>query len=380
MDAAIAETVARATRDQASSDSQADLNKLRRHAVEAGREQSRKITKTSRIDPRSGEIRYNPAGRLVRDWYFHVYLNTLRTNLSQPAEVIDAQQVEDTTKQLRKMRPTISGISTLRAVAVIRDTAVSDAATAASDIFDTLRAVGARRAIHHAPDDRFDGVQLRVQVARHWYLRCYQDHVEHVTGSQQPLTSVTRGEEAQVARVLETRVARRLIDRHGVPLVTAHGTATTDVDRRLARGEAHVVSDVADSTPRINPHTTLRRQITSTWAHLDVAAREHWIRAAGADVPSEGLAWSDLSGESKSKIIMLYLRTHTPTQAVVPFQGPPIKETAATAARRIFNHRYQLDSASALVQERVSPGVVADNPYRDDVRSADRAVRSSPRL
>ena len=199
-----------------------------------------------------------------------------------------------------------------------------------------------------------------------------------MTGSQQPLTAVTRGEEAQVARVLETGVARRLIDRHGVPLVTAHGTATTDVDRRLGRGETHVVSDFTDSTPRINPHTTLRRQITSTWAHLDVAAREHWIRAAGADVPSEGLAWSDVSGESKSKIIMLYLRTHTPTQAVVPFQGPPIKETAATAARRMFNHRDPLDSGTLPLERGRSEGVVVSDAIRDGVRS-DRAVQSPKR-
>lgn len=379
MDATVAETVARATRDQAVNDAHDDLQKLRRHAVEAGRERSRKITKTSRIDPRSGEIRYNPAGRLVRDWYVHVYLNTLRSKLGEPAEVIDAQQVEDTTKQLHLMRPAVSGVGTIQAVAVIRDVAISDAARAASQIVDILRSVGARRAIQHAPDDRFDGDRLRVHVTRHWYLRCYQDHVEHVTGSQQPLTAITYGEQAQVAVVLETRVPRRIIDRHGVPLMTAHGTATTDIDRRLAAGETHVVSGVTDPKHRINPQTTLRHQVTRAWADLDVALREHWIRAAGAEIPIRGLAWSDLGGESKSKIIMLYLRTCVPDRAEAPFHEPPIKQTAETAARRMFNHRDQLDSGSVLLEAQGSSEVPAGDPYRAEVRSADRSVRSSPR-
>ncbi len=377
MDATVADTVARATRDQAVSDAHDDLQKLRRHAVEAGRERSRKITKTSRIDPRSGEIRYNPAGRLVRDWYVHVYLNTLRSKLGEPAEVIDAQQVEDTTKQLHLMRPAVSSIGALRAVAVIRGVAISDAARAASQIVDSLRSVGARRAIQHAPDDRFDGDLLRVHVTRHWYLRCYQDHVEHVTKSQQPLTAVTYGEQAQVAVVLETRVARRLIDRHGLPLVTAHGTAMSDVDRQLAAGETQIVSGLTASAQRMNPQATLRHQLTKTWADLDVALREHWIRVAGADTPSRGLAWAELSDESKSKIIMLYLRSHSLALTGVPFNEPPIKQTPDTAARRMFNHRDPLDSGSARIQEHGSTGVSRD-PYRDDARPADRTARSSP--
>lgn len=378
MDAAVAENIAWVTRNQASTDARDDLKRLRLHAVEAGRERARKITKTSRIDQRSGEIRYNPAGRLVRDWYGHVYLNTLRAKLGEPAEVIDAQQVEDTTNQLSQLRPAATGSHALRAVALMRDVAISDAARAASEIFDRLRAVGAQKAILYAPDDRFAADQLRVHVARHWYLRCYQNHVEHATGSQQPLTAITRSEQAQVALVLETRVARRLIDRHGVPLITTHGTATTEVDRRLAGGEIQVVSGVVDYKQRIDPQTTLRRQITKIWADLDVARREHWMRTAGADQPNNGLAWSDLSGESKSKIIMLYLRSYSLSQSDVPFHEPPIKQKPETAARRMFNHRDQLDSASASLQAR-GPATVADDPHFDGVRATDRSVRSMPR-
>ena len=105
MDIAVAEATVRATREQATADARDDLRELSRRAVEAGRDRSRRIIKTSRIDPRTGELRYNPAGRLLRDWYFHVYLNTLRRNLGEPAATIDAQQVEDTTSLLRRLRP-----------------------------------------------------------------------------------------------------------------------------------------------------------------------------------------------------------------------------------------------------------------------------------
>src|SRR5687768_11865696 len=135
MDAAVAETVARATRDQAAEDARTDLKELRRQAVEAGRERSRRITKTSRIDPRSGEIRYNPAGRLLRDWYLHVYINQLRSRLGEPAVTIDAQQVEDTTANLRRLRPGSDPSSVFHAVAALRFAANDDAARVAATIF-----------------------------------------------------------------------------------------------------------------------------------------------------------------------------------------------------------------------------------------------------
>jgi hypothetical protein len=163
MDAAVAETVAKATRDQATEDARADLKELRRLAVEPGRERSRKITKTTRIDTRTGEIRYNPAGRLLRDWYLHVYLNTLRANLGEPAEPIDAQQVEDTAGILRRIRAGSEPVRALQAAGVIRNVAIDDAAHAAGEIVARARTVGTSRALLHAVDERFDGDAVRIR-------------------------------------------------------------------------------------------------------------------------------------------------------------------------------------------------------------------------
>lgn len=345
MDAAVAETVVRATREQAANDAQADLKEMRRRAVEAGRERSRKITKTSRIDPRTGEIRYNPAGRLLRDWYVHVYLNTLRANLSQPSVPIDAQQVEDMTTLLRKLRPGASRDNTLHAVGLIRNVAVDDAARAAAEIVTSLKAVGERRAIRHAPDDRFDADPLRVHVARHWYVRCYQDHVERTTLSQQPLTGVTRGEEVQVARVLVTRVPSRLVGDDGVPLITAHGTYLTEVDRRLATGDTHIVEPISDPNHHTDAEEHLRSRITKTWAELDLVRRGQWLRIAGVPEVAANSSWSRLTGEAQSMIIDLYLRTHTPAQFGLPFQPAAIDNEPSEAARLIFGHRAALEQS-----------------------------------
>ncbi len=318
---------------------------MRRRAVEAGRERSRKIIKTSLIDPRTGEIRYNPAGRLLRDWYVHVYLNTLRADLGEPSVPIDAQQVEDTTSLLRRLRPEADSDSTLRAVGVIRNVAIDDAARAAAEIVERLHAVGARRAIEHAPDQRFDADELRVHVVRHWYLRCYVDHLEQATRSQQPLTRVTHGEEAQVALVLETRIPRRLIGEDGVPLVNAHGTVMTEVDRRLIAGESQVVESIADPVHHTDPRENLRTRVTRTWADLDIPAREHWLRIAGVVDPTEIVGWSRLRGETQSRIIQLYLSTHSPSQFDIPLEGPAMLDQPAEAARVIFGHQVRLDAS-----------------------------------
>ena len=164
MDLAVAGTAAHATRNQAIEDARTDLDRLRRRAVEAGREESRRLTKVSRIDPRSGDIRYRPSGRLMRDWYLHCYLNELRHRLGYPSVPVDAQQVEDTAAQLRRLAPNAKPLAALRSVAVLRDVAASDAAQAAAAITESLADTAARRAIQHAPDGRFDGDQVRVHV------------------------------------------------------------------------------------------------------------------------------------------------------------------------------------------------------------------------
>jgi len=307
MQAAVAEAVARSTREQAVADARRDIQELRRRAVEAGRDRSRRIIKTSRIDTRTGEIRYNPAGRLLRDWYLHVYMNTLRANLGEPAVTIDAQQVEDTTARLRRIRPAADGLNALQATGVVRDVAVDDAAQAAADIVAHLGSVAARRAILHAADDRFDGDQLSVHVSRHWYQRCYDDHLHGVTESRQPLAEVTGAEEHQVALTLESGQPRRLIGADGIPLVTTHATMLTNLDRRLPAGAAGLVSPISDVEHHTEATRVLRERVTRTWGALTPDERKQWLRLAGANPESAGVTWSSLDGSEQTGIIRLYL-------------------------------------------------------------------------
>ena len=361
MDPAVALAVAQLTREQAVLDARNDLWELRYRAVEAGRERSREITKTSRIDPRTGEIRYNPAGRLLRDWYFHVYLNTLRANLGDPAVVVDAQQVEDTAGILRRLRGA-DGLVALRVVAVIRDTAIDDAAQAASRIVDHLTGVAMRRAILHAPDDRFAGDQLAIHVTRHWYQHCYDDHIHGATRSRHPLAEVTDAQSSEVADALAAGQARLLIGADGLPLVTAHGTIMSQLDRDLATGHAGLVPPISSDSEQGGDLTgTLRQQVTSTWAALGDADRVHWLRAVGVPRPPIHISWDALTGELQTRIIGLYLDTHQSGQIAVPFQAEPIPGDPRQAAMRMFGHRQHLSTADLPAATADTPTVPSDH-------------------
>ena len=211
MDLQLAAIIAHDTRDQAVHDARTDLHRLQQQAIEAGRDESRRLIKVSHIDRTTGQATYRPAGRLLRDWYLHCYTNALRDRLGSPAVTIDAQQIEDTTALLHRLTPNQTPIAALRAVAVLRDVADADAAHATVSIATTLHATAARRAIAHAPDSRFDADPLRIHVTRHWYLHSYLDHLQTATRSrQQPLT-VTDDVERQVALTLTTRTIHPLV-------------------------------------------------------------------------------------------------------------------------------------------------------------------------
>ena len=180
----MAAIIAHDTREQAVQDARTDLHRLQQQAIEAGRDESRRLIKVSHIDHTTGQATYRPAGRLLRDWYLHCYTNALRDRLGSPAVTIDAQQIEDTTALLHRLTPNQTPLAALRAVAVLRDIADADAAHATVSIATTLHATAARRAIAHAPDSRFDADPLRVHVTRHWYLHSYLDHLQTATRSR----------------------------------------------------------------------------------------------------------------------------------------------------------------------------------------------------
>ena len=371
----LATAAASTTREQAVHDARQDLWELRRRAVEAGRDRSRRIAKTSRIDPRSGELRYNPAGRLLRDWYFHVYLNTLRRDLGEPAVTIDAQQVETTARILKELRDA-DGLAALRVVALIRDTAVDDAAHAAAGVVDHLAGVAVRRAIRHAPADRFGGDELAIHVTRHWYQHCYDDHVHGAVRSRHPLAEVTDAQEREVATTLSSREARRIIGPDGVPLVTAQGTTFTAQDRALARGLAGLISPITDTDHHADTKQPLGKRVTRTWAQLTDTERGQWLRAADAHHIPASRSWHDLPGETQTKIIRLYLTTHQPHQVTTLFHGEPINADPSHAAMTMFNHQQPLHAAAEPERRTENPGRPDHSPVAVTQQTRGLQVRN----
>ena len=351
MEPAVAEAVARTTREQAHHDATADLRELRRQAVEAGRDRSRKIIKVSRIDPRTGEIRYNPAGRLLRDWYFHVYINDLRDRLGELSEPIDAQQIEDCAALLHRIRPEAPPLTALQAVGVVRNTARDDAAHAAAEIASRLRSVVVRRAVLHAGDERFDANAVRVHVSRHWYKRCYDDCVEGATQSRMPLRAVTDAEERQVALILATGTVRRLIGDDNVPLVTAHSTLVNEVDRRLAEGEIDVLPAHSIASLSFDATQPLSAQIQGAWAYASEAERVRWARLADAEGTEPPGAWHTLGVQAQTRLIRYYLEAHRGDLRDRAFESDVIAAEPQIAAAQMFQHPSPLPSYLAQSDE-----------------------------
>ncbi|QDP95280.1 hypothetical protein FOE78_04585 [Microlunatus elymi] len=347
MELTVAETITRAARNEAEQRARDDLDQLRKRAVAAGRQRSRKIIKVTAINETTGSIRHLPTGRLLRDWYVHVYINTLRANLSQPYEPIDAQQVEDTAAILRRARPNAEPRSSLQAVGVVRDIAFADASTVAARMTERLQRTGEGRAINYAPDDRFDGDQLRVHVTRHWYKRCYDNVVDGAVMARHPLAAVTDAEQLEVAKVMANREVRRLIGRDNIPLVTAHGTKITEVDRGLASGEVGLVPALPPRIGKVTNAMSIEDRIREAWNDMPRNTRQHWLRLAAVSPTSTRASWGGLDESKKAALVEHYRMTYLPDLADTRFRGQLIKEPDAEAARQMFNHPATLIAPAA---------------------------------
>jgi hypothetical protein len=358
MDHAVAETITRETRSEAEARARDDLAELLQRAVEAGRERARKIIKVTLIDSATGSLRHNPAGRLLRDWYAHVYLNTLRGTLGRPSEPIDVQQVEDVSSLLRRVRPNSDPIRALQAAGATRKLAAFDAADAVTHVIERLHAICVDRAIRHAPDGRFDGDQLRVHVIRHWYQRCYDSAVDEAVMARHPLAAISIAEEFQVARTMSTREVRRLIGRDGIPLVTRQGVNMTELDRRLAAGETMIVPADALDIPGGDPFSTLLERVSHAWDGMSRELRPQWLAAAGAGRMPRDLWWSGLDDDQQMKLVRHYLATHRLELLQSDFDRPLIAGSDAEVARKMFNHAVVLnaDTSPGRTDVNAEPG------------------------
>lgn len=375
MEFEVAETISRATREEAELRARGDLDQLRRRAVEAGRERSRTVFKVTQINTTTGEISYNPAGRLLRDWYLHVYINSLRANLSQPNEPMNAQEVEEAAALLTRVRHA-GPLQALKAVNATQQIATADADAAAAHIAERLRDACALRAIRHAPDERFDGDQLHVHVTRHWYQRCYDDTVDEVVRAHHPLAPVTDTEMLQVARTLASHEARRLIGRDGIPLETRHRAAVSHLDPSLAADPAGVAPASPALLPQHDLVTTVRARVRQAWADMDQKSRTDWLRTAGTRQTPATSAWSGLDQAQQAKLVQHYLETHRSELLDNDPDRPRIEGAAVEAARKMFNHSRPL-TAPPEAKDQTSGPVQLDPEGRSvlaDVRSPDSSL------
>lgn len=367
MDQLVAETIARATREEAQRQARQDLDTLRQQAVEAGRERSRTTFKISMIDEESGSISYNPAGRLLRDWYLHVYLNTLRSDLGQPYEVIDDAEADEARALLQQLRPHSPAVQATLAVRTAQVSAMADAAAAAGAIAERLHRAGAVLAIQHVPDDRFDGDQLRIHVARHWYEHCYDDVVDGALQVRHPLSPDTQTQDHHVAVVLASREVRQLIGADGVPLSTFRVVAREFKPTQNAAYGADLPLAVS---------THLEQRVREAWSGMDETDRARWLKTAGASGSSTASDWSGLDTSQQFALIEHYLqalRQELDRSDLRAQSGLP----AAEAARRMFNH--PVASASSLEGTKLEPGrnsewLLSPSDARTQERNSQRST------
>ena len=371
MELVIAETIAQTTHAEAAQQAREDLDQLRKGAIAAGRQRSRKIIKVTAIDESTGSMHHLPTGRFLRDWYVNVYVNTLRANLSLPHEPIDAQQVEDATAIMRRIRPNAEPLSSLHAVGVVRDIAFADAAHVAVQMTERLHSIGDDRAIRHVPDERFDHDQLRVQVTRHWYKRCYDNTVNEAVMATHPLAAITQAEELQVAQVLATCQVRRLIGRDNIPLVSVHGTRLTELDRRLAAGETGLVPALPSEIHASKRFASLEQRVREAWQEMPRDTRNHWLRLAGAAPTSPRASWSGLDDTQRTALVQHYQATYLPDLVDADFKGQLIKDSDVEAARKMFNHPASLIGGQSTSSAEMSESALdtAERDVRVDTRS-----------
>lgn len=143
-----------------------------------------------------------------------------------------------------------------------------------------------------------------------WYHRCYLETIDNHLGLLEPLRAVTQGEAGEVAASIHTRRARRIIGPDGVPLITAHGTQTTEADRRLAAGETGVVPPPSPPLLPSQPNRVLRERVIQTWTRSRTATRTAWTSGARVPHATSKARWADIPGDVQTRLITQWLHDH----------------------------------------------------------------------
>lgn len=305
--------------------------------------------------------------RVLTGWYLQVHRAGLDVTTSPPDGQVDAAAVDRVATVIaghlgRTARPD----SALMVAAVVWRRARHDAAVAVTQLWTDVAAAAATRSHDLVPVSAAPGDgALRPAMLRQWYRRVYLNQVQAELGLLTPLRQVSDAEADNVAHAVAAGRSYRLVGTDGVPLMTAHGSATTLADRHLDAGHTGVVE-----APLPADQTRLHRRIASYWEkHSDPAARLDLAQAAFNLPPRwvavlAGKEFRQLSHVHQLAVMHEYVRRTRPTDNEPP-PFIPVEQTAGTAeeaAAAMFNLTLSsTDDRSrstdvALVQQR-SPGV-----------------------
>lgn len=340
------------TRRAAETAARRDLGRLQAQALEAAR---RRAVQMFPLTPPMGAraVVNVRGGQVLRHWYTEVFSATLRNRLGEQVQVPAAAEIDKTATVLRRALADPAPDLPLRLAGGLHGRAVRDAAAAGNSLHSALVGTAHRRAEEQSALQAITG-EARTAILEHWHQRCYLAAAHAQLGVLPPLQTVTTAEAREVTASVDQGQARQLIGDDGVPLVTTHGTAMTDVDRRLAAGETGVVEppEVRITNP------VLRRQVVGSWtgspwpggyetAEDTARRRTTWAVAAGVPAAAAERPWDQLTGSDQARLIGHWLDTHRnpqarltagPAPADPPFAAAALTGPPREAAAAMFNH------------------------------------------
>ena len=276
--------------------------------------------------------------RVLTSWYVRVYRAGLDVTTPPADGQVDAAAVDQVativaTRLGRTARPD----SAVTVAAVVWRRAQHDSSVAVTQLWTDLDAAATGRSHDLVPAAATgDDTKLRAAMLRQWYRRVYLNQVRAELGLLTPLRQVSDAEADAVAQAVTDRRPYRLVDSDGVPLMTAHGTITTDADRRLDAGEINVVE-----APLPTEETRLQRRVAGYWEKHDPVARLDLARAC-FDLPPRWVAvladkqFRQLAHVHQLAVMHEYVRRTRPNPDEPPrfvpaeqVAGPPDEAAAA---------------------------------------------------
>lgn len=304
-----------------------------------GRRQAREVIQS----PAAG--RYAHSRRVLREWFIEVYDHTTAIGFRPE---LGAAELEATARRVRaSVRADLDPRASFQATAVIFREAQVRGNKAVAVLYEQLQERADRAAVAFMIW-RDEGV--RTHILRHWYRRCFIERVDQLMGLGHPMRAVTDAEAEQVTLCILDGRPRRLIDENGFPLMTAHGTKTTDVDRGLADGQIGLLA--ADPAALWRPTTVepddrpLRSRLAQAWTATSHSERRRWAERADVSAVDLTVPWSHLPGPVQDSWAATWLKAHAGQP--VPFvPSLVLADSPAQAAAEMFNHAVELVKTEA---------------------------------